>query len=122
MQGHVIYFTAKEIASVNKFFEDFEIYFSPLKDKETFEMLLHRGMWLILRKFPNNCLFGKNIYFSYEEIHFIASFINAVDSFLPGSVDMPLKDDFLKLVGPAFNKFLSCYKKYYDLSMLWWIH
>lgn len=64
MRGRSIYFTADEIAAMEKFFDDFDIYFSAEKHKEMYEYLLHNRMWLILRKFDVcNGSSGKGIYF-----------------------------------------------------------
>lgn len=65
MRGRSIYFTADEIAAMEEFFDDFDIYFSAEKHKEMYEYLLHNRMWLILRKFDVcNGSSGKGIYFS----------------------------------------------------------
>lgn len=47
MRGRSIYFTADEIAAMEEFFDDFDIYFSAEKHKEMYEYLLHNRMWLI---------------------------------------------------------------------------
>lgn len=99
---------------MEKFFDDFDIYFSAEKHKEMYEYLLHNRMWLILRKFDVcNGSSGKGIYFSYSEIDFMSRFFIRLDYFFPEADDKPLKEKFIALAGSAFNKFLLCLDKYY---------
>lgn len=117
MRGRSIYFTADEIAAMEKFFGDFDIYFSAEKHKEMYEYLLHNRMWLILKKF-SICegALGKSIYFSYGEILFMSRFFVSIDAFF---CDSSLKEAFINFAGGIFNKFLLCFSKYYDTSFLY---
>ena len=67
MRGRSIYFTADELAAMEKFFDDFDIYFSAEKHKEMYEYLLHNRMWLILRLTSLSCvlinIMAQNIFF-----------------------------------------------------------
>lgn len=118
-RGNRIYFTAEEIKAMREFDYNFDHYFSAVDNKELYEWLLKQGMWLILDKFSryvraNKTLTsGKCIYFSYQEINFMSSFICEIDKCFPAAGDQDCKEQLINTAGKALIKFVWCFNKHY---------
>lgn len=118
-RGKRIYFTAEEIRTMKHFDHNFDTYFLETENKELYERLLKHGMWLILDKF-SRCVkadktltTGKSIYFSYQEINFMSSFICEIDRCFPAASDQDRKEQLINIAGKALLKFVWCFNKYY---------
>lgn len=117
-RGNRIYFTAEEITAMRDFDYNYNHYFSAADNKELYAWLLRQGIWLILDKF-SRCISdeklttGKSIYFSYQEIDFMSSFICEIDYYFPAAGDQDRKEQLLNLAGKALIKFVRCFNKHY---------